>query len=174
MVQWLYISYSSATYIAAIIPHITHSATYMYTALLHLPDKYPGNISQYLDFSGKLGQFLEHSLSLESHVISLQCDKGADLPGVPGCLPLLCQLPDLLQMVEVLEGGGGRERGREGGREGGRESCKVTTSLLCLFGQHLNVTNKEGWFEKLYRKMGFLLHVTYRKITKFLRHINIM
>ena len=59
----------------------------------------------YLDFSGNLGKLLEHGLGLEAHLLRLQGDKGAHFPGVPGRLPVLRQLPDLLQVVEVLRQG---------------------------------------------------------------------
>ena len=88
----------------------------------------------HLDLSVELVELLEHALGLQCHVVRLQRGKRAHLPAIPRHLPLLSQLPYLLQVVQILrheeggrreEGGGRREEGGErredGGKEGGWE-----------------------------------------------------
>ena len=56
-----------------------------------------------LELSAELVQLLEHDLGRVLHVLRLQAAELAGLPLVPVGVPLLADLPYLLQVVQVLE-----------------------------------------------------------------------
>ena len=79
----------------------------------------------HLDLTSELVELLEHGLGLQAHVLGLQAGKPANLPRVPRHLPLLGQLPDLLQVVQVLRGEGGWGTQGEGAGHTGRPSTHL-------------------------------------------------
>lgn len=48
-------------------------------------------------------EFFKHVLHRVLHALCLQLGKLANLPDVPDGIPVLCDLPDLLQVVYVLD-----------------------------------------------------------------------
>ena len=61
------------------------------------------NTRPYLDLPRLLVESFEHALSLEAHAISLQGSESVRLPFIPAVLPFCHQLPDHLQIIQVLK-----------------------------------------------------------------------
>lgn len=48
-------------------------------------------------------EFFKHVLCGSLQALCLQCTKLASLPDIPVAVPFLCDIPDLLQLVQVLQ-----------------------------------------------------------------------